>query len=327
MKAASATFERTTDDQPTRREHIFERLRKGARARARASTRSRSGSRSSGASCTGSSSSRPAARATIKFLRGGYGCGKTFMARLAMLDAQEQGFATSFVVVSDNDLRFHRFDDVYRKVVTELGTAPARAAPWATSSTAGSGGSRSRSSPAGADETATDFDDKVRKRLDEDLASLTGGKAPEDFVRVIQTIFELKQPGEVRTPARSSPGSPGAETSPPSAKSTGGHQGRHHQPRRPRLPARRARDREGRRLQGPAHRHRRGRDDPPDAHATPRHKSLNGIRQIADAAGPLSRACSGSSPARPNSSTPGTGSRGLAAAPRADPLPQARPVR
>ena len=59
---------------------------------------------------------------TIKFLRGGYGCGKTFMARLALLDAQEQGFATSFVVVSDNDLRFHRFDDVYRKVMMELGT-------------------------------------------------------------------------------------------------------------------------------------------------------------------------------------------------------------
>src|SRR5438477_3340052 len=60
---------------------------------------------------------------TIKFLRGGYSCGKTFMARLTVLDAQARGFATSFVVVSDNDLRFHRFDDVYRKVMTELGTA------------------------------------------------------------------------------------------------------------------------------------------------------------------------------------------------------------
>src|SRR5882672_5504831 len=60
---------------------------------------------------------------TIKFLRGGYGCGKTFIARLALLEAQALGFATSFVVVSDNDLRFHRFDDVYRKVLTELGTA------------------------------------------------------------------------------------------------------------------------------------------------------------------------------------------------------------
>src|SRR5713101_7642342 len=60
---------------------------------------------------------------TVKFLRGGYGCGKTFMARLALLDAQARGFATSFVVVSDNDLKFHRFDDVYRKVLTELRTA------------------------------------------------------------------------------------------------------------------------------------------------------------------------------------------------------------
>ena len=53
----------------------------------------------------------------FKFLRGGYGCGKTFMARLAVNDAQVLGFATSFVVVSDNDLHFHKFDDVYRKVV------------------------------------------------------------------------------------------------------------------------------------------------------------------------------------------------------------------
>ena len=45
------------------------------------------------------------------------------MARLALLDAQARGFATSFVVVSDNDLKFHRFDDVYRKVLTELSTA------------------------------------------------------------------------------------------------------------------------------------------------------------------------------------------------------------
>ncbi len=52
----------------------------------------------------------------FKFLRGGYGCGKTFMARLAVIDAQARGFATSFVVVSDNDLHFERFDDVYREM-------------------------------------------------------------------------------------------------------------------------------------------------------------------------------------------------------------------
>lgn len=58
----------------------------------------------------------------FKFFRGDYGCGKTFMSRLTLNDAQSEGFATSFVVVSDNDLHFHKFDDVYRRVVQELGT-------------------------------------------------------------------------------------------------------------------------------------------------------------------------------------------------------------
>ena len=98
----------------------------------------------------------------FKFLRGGYGCGKTFMARLALLDAQARGFATSFVVVSDNDLHFHKFDDVYRKVVQELGTAAhARAGRLATSSTGGSPRSRTRSIDGGADEDAADFDERV----------------------------------------------------------------------------------------------------------------------------------------------------------------------
>lgn len=134
---------------------------------------------------------------SIKFLRGGYGCGKTFMARLAILDAQERGFATSFVVVSDNDLRFHRFEEVYRKAVTELGTA--NCARGALGDVLDRWIARIEESliEAGADEDADDFDERVRARLDEELASLTGGKAPQDFVRVVQTIFELKQKGEL----------------------------------------------------------------------------------------------------------------------------------
>jgi hypothetical protein len=134
---------------------------------------------------------------SIKFLRGGYGCGKTFMARLAILDAQERGFATSFVVVSDNDLRFHRFEEVYRKAVTELGT---RNCPrGALGDILDRWIARIEESlvQAGADEEAGDFDVRVRARLDEELASLTGGQAPQDFVRVVQTIFELKQKGEL----------------------------------------------------------------------------------------------------------------------------------
>jgi len=134
---------------------------------------------------------------TIKFLRGGYGCGKTFMARLAALDAQSQGFATSFVVVSDNDLKFHRFDDVYRKVLTELATASCPRGALGDILDRWIGHVEDSLIDGGEDEDAPDFDDKVRARLNDDLASLTGGQAPQDFVRVVQTIFDLKQRGEV----------------------------------------------------------------------------------------------------------------------------------
>jgi len=134
---------------------------------------------------------------TIKFLRGGYGCGKTFMARLALIDAQAQGFATSFVVVSDNDLRFHRFDDVYRKVMTELGTSSCPRGAIGDILDRWIGQVEEALIAAGEDDEAPGFDDLVRQRLDEDLAALTGGQAPQDFVRVIQTIFDLKQKGEM----------------------------------------------------------------------------------------------------------------------------------
>jgi hypothetical protein len=138
-----------------------------------------------------------AGEGTIKFLRGGYGCGKTFMARLAVLDAQARSFATSFVVVSDNDLRFHRFDDVYRKVMTELGTASCPRGALGDILDRWIGKVEQGLVAAGEDDGAADFDQKVRQRLDDDLASLTGGQAPQDFVRVVQTIFELKQRGDM----------------------------------------------------------------------------------------------------------------------------------
>jgi hypothetical protein len=133
---------------------------------------------------------------TIKFLRGGYGCGKTFMSRVAVLDAQTENFATSFVVVSDNDLHFHRFEDVYRKVMTELGTASCPRGALGDILDRWIGRIEAKMMAAGADPDAPDFDAKVRGRLNEDLAALSGGQVPQDFVRVIQTIFDLKQRGE-----------------------------------------------------------------------------------------------------------------------------------
>lgn len=130
---------------------------------------------------------------SFKFLRGGYGCGKTFLARLAVLDAQSRGYATSFVVVSDNDLHFHRFDELYRKVVQELATSacPKGALPdlidrWI-------GNVEQGLIAAGADDSAADFDEQVGRRMDADISARTAGKAPEDLARVLRAVFRLKQ--------------------------------------------------------------------------------------------------------------------------------------
>ena len=129
----------------------------------------------------------------FKFLRGGYGCGKTFTSRLALQDAQDRDFATSFVVVSDNDLHFHRFDDVYRKVVQELGTSECKRGALGFIIDCWLGRVQDALFDAGVDPYAENFDDKVQQRIQEDLASLTKGKAPEDMVRVLRAIFKLKQ--------------------------------------------------------------------------------------------------------------------------------------
>jgi hypothetical protein len=131
----------------------------------------------------------------FKFFRGGYGCGKTFMSRLTLNDAQSQGFATSFVVVSDNDLHFHKFDDVYRRVVQELGTNSCPRGALADILDRWIAKVEDGLISAGADEDSPEFDEKVAKRLEEELASITGGKAPEDMARVLRNIFELKQQG------------------------------------------------------------------------------------------------------------------------------------
>lgn len=133
----------------------------------------------------------------IKFLRGGYGCGKTFTARMAVLDAQERGFATSFVVVSDNDLHFHKFDDVYSRIMQQMSTPTCPRSAFGDILDQWIGKIEDNLVELGEDDSAPDFDDKVQSRLNSEIAALTGGKAPEDFIRVLQTIFQLKQNGEL----------------------------------------------------------------------------------------------------------------------------------
>lgn len=132
-----------------------------------------------------------------KFLRGDYGCGKTFIARLATERAQVRDFATSFVVVSPNDLKFDRFDEVYNKVVTNLSTASCERQALSDILDRWIGSIEEQLIAVGADEDSDDFDAKVLQRISDDLMTMTGGTAPADFVRVIQAVFELKQKGEV----------------------------------------------------------------------------------------------------------------------------------
>ena len=178
------------------REHIFERLRHGAVPE-----------RGLEAFAVGIERQRAeigrlldlagSGEGVVKFLRGGYGCGKTFMSRLALVDAQAKGFATSFVVVSDNDFHIHKFEVLYRKVVQELGTSSCPKGALGDIVDRWFGKVEASLISAGADENASDFDAKVQKRINEEIQSLTGGKAPEDLGRVLREVFKLKQAGKV----------------------------------------------------------------------------------------------------------------------------------
>ncbi|WP_437665375.1 BREX system ATP-binding protein BrxD [Sorangium sp. So ce1182] len=179
------------------REHIFERLRSGV-VPERGLEAFAVGIEKQRAEIGRLLALAAAGEGVFKFLRGGYGCGKTFMARLAVLDAQAKGFATSFVVVSDNDLHFYKFDDVYRKVVQELGTSSCPRGALGDIIDRWIAKVENALIDGGADENAPDFDQRVQKRIEEEITSLTGGKAPEDLGRVLREVFKLKQAGKVR---------------------------------------------------------------------------------------------------------------------------------
>ncbi|MBS2037476.1 BREX system ATP-binding protein BrxD [bacterium] len=129
----------------------------------------------------------------FKFLRGGYGCGKTFSARLAINEALERNFAASFVVVSDNDLRFYKFEELYRKVMSQLSTASCDRAALGNILDRWIGKVEDSLTDLGEDEDDPGFDQKVLKKIEEDLHNNTGGTVPQDMIRVLQKYFALKQ--------------------------------------------------------------------------------------------------------------------------------------
>jgi hypothetical protein len=60
-------------------------------------------------------------RGDFKFVRGAYGAGKTFLSALTLEEALRQGFAASYVVVS-NDTPLYKLEAIYHRIVGNLRT-------------------------------------------------------------------------------------------------------------------------------------------------------------------------------------------------------------
>ena len=60
-------------------------------------------------------------RGEVKFVRGEYGAGKTFLTHLLLETALRKGFVVSNVIVS-KDTPLHKLDEVYHEIVTNLST-------------------------------------------------------------------------------------------------------------------------------------------------------------------------------------------------------------
>lgn len=60
-------------------------------------------------------------RGEVKFIRGEYGAGKTFLTHLLLETALKKGFVVSNVVIS-RDTPLHKLDEVYHEIVTNLST-------------------------------------------------------------------------------------------------------------------------------------------------------------------------------------------------------------
>lgn len=178
-------------------EHIFERLRSGTVPekgldlfavgidRPLAEIRRQLDLASSGEGC-------------FKFLRGGYGCGKTFMSQYTLLEAMKDNFAVSFVVVSPNDTQFHKFDDVYHKIVSNLRTSMTENGALEFMIDGWIAKIEDRLAEEIGDD-APNFDEKVKARFETELAELTREATGSEFINVLKAYFDAKQEGDYQS--------------------------------------------------------------------------------------------------------------------------------
>lgn len=131
-----------------------------------------------------------------KFLRGGYGCGKTFMSQLLMLQAIQQDYAVSRVVVSPSDTPFYKFDEVYAKLVQSMQTRMSRGGALEDCLDRWVAKVEDRLLDEGLAEDAPDFDERVQERFEQELSELLTAEAGADFIAVLRAWFRAKQQGD-----------------------------------------------------------------------------------------------------------------------------------
>lgn len=132
-----------------------------------------------------------------KFLRGSYGTGKTFISQLALLEALNDNFAVSKVVVSPNDTPFYKFDEVYARIVGNLQTNMAKGGALGDCIDRWIAKVEDRLIAEGEDENSDDFDDKVKSRFESELSDLAKEEAGSDFISVLRQYFNLKQNNDI----------------------------------------------------------------------------------------------------------------------------------
>lgn len=130
---------------------------------------------------------------TSKFLRGSYGCGKTFISQLTLLEALKDNFAVSKVVVSPNDTPFYKFDEVYARIVGNLQTSMAKGGALADCIDRWISKIEDALINEGEDEESDNFDEKVKERFESELSDLSREEAGSDFISILRHYFHLKQ--------------------------------------------------------------------------------------------------------------------------------------
>ncbi|EOQ90724.1 P-loop protein, PF10923 family [Leptospira yanagawae serovar Saopaulo str. Sao Paulo = ATCC 700523] len=138
-------------------------------------------------------------KGNIKFLRGNYGCGKTFVAKYTLSLAREKGFVTSFVVISPNDTQFHNFQVVYHKICQNLHSNSAKSVGVIADALDRWFG-LIEDSLINIENLSYDdpkFDDAVINRFETELVSLLKDDVSQDFLSVIRAYFIAKQEGDV----------------------------------------------------------------------------------------------------------------------------------